>query len=152
MTTYARRQSLVFEFDRTQQPLRRARIADVDRMGIRPERGEISSRIDEAVRHAAVAQDIGRAIDRKPLGDAAEIDPDAGLAEADAAARKKLDRIRHGQPARSRLASGSAPGSIPMVCSTGAIVTSKMPPERRCKSSDVRRTSKVHASTATELA
>jgi len=58
-----------------EQAARVTRIADVDRLGRCTEGGEIAAGIDQAARLIVATKNIDGAIDREPLGNAAEINP-----------------------------------------------------------------------------
>ena len=67
-------------------------MADMNRLRLCSERGEIAAGVDQAARDTKSAQGIDRAIDREALGDPAEVDCDPGMAKANAVAREQLDR------------------------------------------------------------
>ena len=93
----------VAQGDFAHRPLRLAGIANVDRVRMRPEHGEVTASIDHALADCTAAECLDRAIDRIALGNPAEIDPDVAVAKTHAAVGKQCDGVaalRHGRGQR----------------------------------------------------
>src|SRR5262245_34562653 len=138
---------LVFDLDAAHQPTRIARIANVDSLAVRPEGSKIATGIDHSARDAKVSQDLDRAIDRETLGDASQVDPNAGTMKANTVVRHQLDRCTRCHVPRICRPMGQRRGSKPMFCKIGAMAMSNRPAERQCRSTAASRTLKVQRCT-----
>src|SRR5262249_10523272 len=70
-----------------------ARVADMNNLRLRSESSQVTAGIDDCACHAEVGQHRERAIDRKALCDATEIDDDIRAVEAHGMPGQELDRL-----------------------------------------------------------